>query len=100
FTLRSDLFAPLVGADLSASLSEAVQQKLRLRISRAEQSFTVAPVEGRRARLLGLKPGTIVLRVQRNIHFAGVEPPALHAELLCRMDRLSFCQTLQGEFYA
>ena len=100
FTLRPDLFAPLAGADLSASLSEAVQQKLRLRPSRAEQCFTVGPVEGERARLLALKSGTVVLRVQRNVHFVGIEPPALHAELFCRTDRLSFCQTLQGEFHA
>lgn len=100
FTLRADLFASLVGEDLSGSLSDIARRKLRLRPSRAEQCFSAAAVDGKRARALALKPKTVVLRVEREVYFVGVEGAGLHAELFCRTDRLSFCQTLQGDFHA
>lgn len=94
--LCSQLFAPLLGADLEgASLSEWVSEHLMLRPSSAEQRFNVVPVRGKQARALGVAAGTQLLFVQRYLHFAK-QMNAVFVELYCRTEHMTFSQIIQG----
>jgi GntR family transcriptional regulator len=86
---------PLAGR----SLSEVVEQRYRLRAISADQSFRVVSLDRERARLLGLRSQSALLRVDRSLHFARIGA-AVFARMFCRTDRFVFSQRLGGQLHA
>jgi GntR family transcriptional regulator len=81
------------------SLSYVVEQRYRLRAQSADQSFRVSALERAQARLLGLRAGDAILRVDRTLHFARIGA-VVFARMYCRTDRLVFSQRLGGNSHA
>jgi GntR family transcriptional regulator len=81
------------------SLSYVVEQRYRLRAQSADQSFRVIALERAQARLLGLRAGDPILRVDRTLHFAQIGA-VVFARMYCRTDRLVFSQRLGGNSHA
>jgi GntR family transcriptional regulator len=75
------------------SLSQLAREFYLLRAQVAEQSFTVETLGALRARRLGLRRGTPVLKVERTIDFQSARG-AVYAELYCRTDQVRFTQRL------
>lgn len=81
------------------SLSELVQDRYRMRLQSADQSFRVTHLDRARAGALGLEPRAAILQVERTLHFARADA-AVFARMFCRTDRLVFSQRLQGSSHA
>jgi DNA-binding GntR family transcriptional regulator len=75
------------------SLSQLAREVYLLRAQKAEQAFAVVRLGATRARRLGLRAGTPVLKVERTVDFQRA-PGALYAELFCRTDEVRFTQRL------
>lgn len=73
------------------SLSELSRERYLLRPLSTEQRFSLVALDATRAKTLMLDVGSLVLRVERTLDFAGA-PRGLFAELFCRADQLLFTQ--------
>ena len=94
------MFSQLLSWDLQGqSLSDLVERQLNLRPTTADQEFSVAAVQGKVARLLGVSAGAPLLFVRRRIHFHA-KSDAIYVELHCRTDRMNFTQTIEGPDHA
>ena len=78
------------------SLSEVVLEHYRMEVTSAEQRFSVGSLEGREAKLLGVRPRDPVLHVGRLLHFRAASN-AVFVEMDCRSDRFTFSQSISSE---
>ena len=94
FHLDPEVFAGLEGRDLGGtSLARLVEERFFLVPECARQTFRVHELRGARARMLGVSPGTPILRVARTLSFPGAGD-AVFSALFCRTDRLAFSQRI------
>jgi GntR family transcriptional regulator len=92
--LDPELFAGLGRVALAGrSLSRVVAEHFGMRVEAADQNFRLAHLDESRAGLLGCEPGDPILLVNRRLHFPDADS-AVHAQLYCRTDRLTFSQRL------
>ncbi len=75
------------------SISALVRDVYFLEPSSADQTFNVVSANKVIAKMLKVKNGSPLLRVQRQLHF-GENKNALLAEIICSTDRFEFSQTL------
>jgi len=95
-TLRFDatLFAGLEKHNIeNQSLSALVKDVFFLEPTSANQTFFVITADKVIAKHLGVKKGTSLLHVHRELHF-GEHSSALRADIICRTDHFEFSQTL------
>ncbi|MCG5053802.1 MAG: GntR family transcriptional regulator [Myxococcales bacterium] len=96
FTLDAAVFPGLDAIALeNRSLAQVVEEQFYLRPVGGRQTFSVATACDADARALEVAAGTPLLLVRRTLDFEGA-PAALHAELLCRTDKVQFTQSIGG----
>lgn len=97
FWFDADVFEAFDQLDLEGrSLSEVVLSHYRMEVTSAEQRFSVACLEGKEAKLLGVEPGAPILHVGRLLHFRSAAHAA-YVEMECRSDRFTFSQSISSE---
>jgi len=94
FWFDSELFAGLENFDLNGvSISDLVKRRFHLQPESATQTFSAVSATGKWSENLGVDEGFPILRVLRQLHFAGRES-ALTVEILCRTDQFEYSQVL------
>ncbi len=97
FWFDADVFEGFEKIDLEGkSLSEIVLSHYRMEVTSAEQRFSVARLEGKEAKLLGVASGEPILHVGRLLHFRSASNAA-YVQMDCRSDRFTFSQSISSE---
>jgi len=94
FWFDAELFAGLENYDLNGvSVSDLVKRRFHLQPESAMQTFSAVPATSKWSENLAVDTGFPILRVLRQLHFAGKDS-ALTVEILCRTDQFEYSQIL------
>ena len=94
FWFDAELFSGLEKFDLSGvSISSLVKRQFHLQPESATQTFSAVAATDEWSAHLGVDRGSPILRVLRQLHFAGKDS-ALTVEIICRTDQFEYSQML------
>ena len=98
FWFDAELFAGLEKFDFNGvSVSDLVKGQFHLQPESATQTFSAVAATALVSEQLGIDQGAPILRVLRQLHFAGKDS-ALTVEIICRTDQFEYSQTLFPSF--